>query len=388
MRSKVFSRILILVIFITSLVTINVFADSTADNYNNYAYPMSTYKKPVLQPFSIQTAGQEENVDPASGNLEIRQTDLSLKGRNGLDFNLTRSYSTSDAKLYEPYCIQSENYTLFIAGYYVSGTETKETYINGAWSKTSRSVYLGASTSGESFAELPVGYQGNNYWMYSQQAQKMADDLNSGVYDDPDINLSENAIVEVKKYSTKGDFVVRMDTKWYAMEGQRNQFLNSTITNMNDAHFNLGIGWSFDIPYIDKEYDKYFAKYLNKFEDTNLVNFDVPNINLNTKEIKNLKNNNFNYATTYSNILKIELDDKTIDSLDENTDILLRLSPALTYKEGKNIDIYIGKINKENPSKTLLMFYGDYVIDVEYKDKSNGRTFDLERLFVNINLNI
>lgn len=144
----------------------------------------------------------------------------------------------------------------------------------------------------------------------------------------------------------------------------------------------------FDVPYIDKEYDKYFVKYLNKFEDTNLVNFDVPNINLNTKEIKNLKNINYNHATTFSNTLKIELDDKTIDSLDENTDIILKLNHVLPYSLGVDKGIYIGKINKENPSKTLLMFYGDYVIDVEYKDRRNDKTFDLERLFVNVNLNM
>jgi hypothetical protein len=143
----------------------------------------------------------------------------------------------------------------------------------------------------------------------------------------------------------------------------------------------------FDVPYIDKEYDKYFVKYLNNFEETNLVNFDVPNINLNTKEIKNLKNINYNYATTFSNVLKIELDDKTIDSLDENTDIILKLNHVLPYSVGIKNGVYIGKINKENPSKTILMFYGDYILDVEYKDKSTGKTFDLERLFVNVKLN-
>ena len=161
------------------------------------------------------------------------------------------------------------------------------------------------------------------------------------------------------------------------------------FVNINDyGYIEYILKGYFDVPYIDKEYDKYFAKYINKFEETNLVNFNLPNINLNTKEIKNLKNNNFNYTTTFSNILKVELDDKSIDSLDENTDIILKLNHILPYSVGIDKGIYIGKINKENPSKTLLMLYGGYVIDVEYKDKRNGRTFDLERLFVNVDLNI
>jgi len=136
--------------------------------------------------------------------------------------------------------------------------------------------------------------------------------------------------------------------------------------------------------YVDTDYDNYFDKYIDKFDDTNLIKFDVPTINLSTKEIENLNNNNFNYTTTYSNFLNIKLDENTIDSIDKGNDILLRLVPTAAKLVGLDKGVYIGKINKENPSKSLFFLNGNYEINLEYKDKNTGKTFDLDGLYINI----
>jgi len=264
MKNKTILGIIVFIIFLFTAGSIQVYADSTTDNYNNYVYPMSTYKKPVIQPFSFGTSGQAENINPINGGLEITQTDLSLKGKNGLDFNLTRIYSTTDALLYEPNIINEPYYTFLVQGYYITGTEVKETYVNGVLTGTiTRQVPFCApvsgSTTGLPYAEMPQSFPEfvySTYWSTSQQAQKMADDFNAGIYDTSVISGTTTTVI---KYGEIDDFTVQMRYQLTTLGGtpgsaipiQENYLDSVSNLTATDKYFNLGTGWSLDLPYIE-----------------------------------------------------------------------------------------------------------------------------------------
>ncbi|NLD49360.1 MAG: S8 family serine peptidase, partial [Clostridiaceae bacterium] len=73
-----------------------------ADNFNDLEYTEALLKNGVSAPLNLSSVS-EENIDPATGNLEVKQTDLYLKGINGMDFALTRFYSLNEANLGKPY---------------------------------------------------------------------------------------------------------------------------------------------------------------------------------------------------------------------------------------------------------------------------------------------
>ncbi|WP_010244122.1 hypothetical protein [Acetivibrio cellulolyticus] len=81
-----------------------VFAKDAADKsliYNNSVYPEANYKS--FSETTGITSVKDEVIYPATGNMEIHKTDLTLKGRNGMDFALGRYYSLFGSNIYEPY---------------------------------------------------------------------------------------------------------------------------------------------------------------------------------------------------------------------------------------------------------------------------------------------
>jgi RHS repeat-associated protein len=90
-----FVSLLFTAVFLTS---VEVFADATSE-INNSAISQAQYKKYITTPYSVKDLG-ERTIDPITGDMEIKTTDLSLKGKNGLDFNLTRYYSLQQANMY------------------------------------------------------------------------------------------------------------------------------------------------------------------------------------------------------------------------------------------------------------------------------------------------
>lgn len=83
-------------------------------SFNDIYYSEAVYKKGINPPINIQNAN-EETISPATGNLEVTKTDISLKGINGLDFSLTRYYNLNESNLYDVY--MGESY----GTYYVDG---------------------------------------------------------------------------------------------------------------------------------------------------------------------------------------------------------------------------------------------------------------------------
>lgn len=75
-----------------------VFASTDSAAYKDWIYPKAAYKTGITPSFSMEDV-DKETINPATSELELKKTDLYLKGRNGLDFALTRYYSTSNAKM-------------------------------------------------------------------------------------------------------------------------------------------------------------------------------------------------------------------------------------------------------------------------------------------------
>ncbi|WP_256972525.1 polymorphic toxin-type HINT domain-containing protein [Saccharibacillus sp. O23] len=75
--------------------------------FNDTASPMSLYEIAANTPYSGATEG--ENVSDASGTLTRMETDLTLPGRNGLDFTLGRLYQSNTAYIWEPKITQTTN---------------------------------------------------------------------------------------------------------------------------------------------------------------------------------------------------------------------------------------------------------------------------------------
>ncbi|MCX8132306.1 MAG: hypothetical protein N3I35_19705, partial [Clostridia bacterium] len=237
-----------------------VFADSVTDNYNNYVYPISVYKQGSVESFSIRNSAQSEYIDPASGNLDISQTDLVLKGRNGLDLAITRNYSLYDANYCELQCyVSSSKYTVYSLGFGVNGTQTVYKYINGVLSSTTPSTFV---------SQAP-------YYSYSQPAQLLADRYNNGEFDTSYSYMSGNdTIMEVYKYS---DF--KAEIRYYFFpDGMPwiiydtpywDELKNDTV---NENYFNLGTGWSLDFPFIEERGDYEYLHYGSY--GTWLISFD------------------------------------------------------------------------------------------------------------------
>lgn len=79
-----------------------LFAATTAMSNLSYAQTdvseryIDQLVKATKNPF-VMNLTENESISPFQGNLSYSQTDLSLKGRNGLDFNLTRDYSSQES---------------------------------------------------------------------------------------------------------------------------------------------------------------------------------------------------------------------------------------------------------------------------------------------------
>ena len=63
-------------------------SDTVATAYNNEIFPKIKYNQFNAGNSVLET--EEVNINPLTGNATVRATDLTLKGRNGLDLNLTR----------------------------------------------------------------------------------------------------------------------------------------------------------------------------------------------------------------------------------------------------------------------------------------------------------
>lgn len=113
-------RLLLIVAFVISVFLVNaccVFAvDNT--NYSGYVLPHAMYKTQGMVPPIYGEKSGKENISTVTGSLTISETDLTLKGKNGLDLNLTRIYDLSQSALGEPYARSTLDTSINLTGTY------------------------------------------------------------------------------------------------------------------------------------------------------------------------------------------------------------------------------------------------------------------------------
>lgn len=90
------------VILLTSLIVFATPAGAvTAEEYlNNVVLRENLYNTEFNKAY-LNNSRSEEEVNPQSGQLTLRQTDLSLPGKNGLNLDITRIYTSGRASLYQ-----------------------------------------------------------------------------------------------------------------------------------------------------------------------------------------------------------------------------------------------------------------------------------------------
>jgi hypothetical protein len=223
--------------FVFSLVlSQNIFA--ATDNkafYSNYVYPKAAYKSGINSPFNSKDSGKED-ISAATGDLTISTTDLYLKGINGLDLNLTRYYSSTQANMYEPYAnsvLKTRPAYCTITVYYAVMTVWEYNMLDPDGSQYSV-VYGPYSTSDVASAVVSA---------------------NSGLYEIPNSS-------PITYLSVSGTVESDPSTEYYTEEYYEYTENVKPATSI-DNYSNLGTGWSFDLPYLEPR-DSFYYLHMGK----------------------------------------------------------------------------------------------------------------------------
>ena len=260
----------ILFVLFTVALSVNVFAMTAADRdlYNHQYYPQSVNNGGINQ--APQESKHDFYVSPATGNATVRVTDFVLPGKNGFNLEVSRVYNSFSANLYEPYVIEVPKYTS-TRFYMVTGKKDFE--------KTDRSNTMVDSGYGESVCINP------NYYDYSTGKQKYLNlaefeyTETSYTEDDLFMNRSDALALANTLNSTNPDISATAPTSnvGYYWANYKNFSVKTIYIDVytpeyetgllpdtsNERHGNIGAGWEFDFPYIEKRYGDGRFEYLH-----------------------------------------------------------------------------------------------------------------------------
>ena len=124
----------------------------------------AVYNVDLNAPFSKETSGVRESVSTETGGMLVRNTLLSIPGRNGMDLDLSLVYNNHSAKLYDEgtRCASvSNSYGTVIAFYDVFDS-------NGYWIKTGALQY----TSSDSTILGSTAIDGDSWGVYRIPAER------------------------------------------------------------------------------------------------------------------------------------------------------------------------------------------------------------------------
>lgn len=83
------------------------------------------YSKTSMNEAPYSVGGNNESISSLSGSLSLNQADMTLPGRNGLSFALTRQYDSNDSQFYEPE-FGANYYNQGVYKYYVQFNATRK----------------------------------------------------------------------------------------------------------------------------------------------------------------------------------------------------------------------------------------------------------------------
>jgi YD repeat-containing protein len=290
MKAKVLRVLLLMAIFIIpSQIGLNtVFAETINKTgiYNGFEYPDAHYKKGISPAFSVNK-NQEEIIDPSSGRLEIYNTDLVLKGKNGLDLKIARYYDSSSANLKET-LVYAESQTQTMSGFTAKGT---------------CSVIMYEINQPTDIIKIEYVYYDTNVFN-SEDNATLADIVNSYNNHEHDEEYDVGSTHYIKIYT---DFTVA--STYYTGDVYTYKTRASDSTS-NDKYFNLGAGWAFDFPYVEKRGDGEYLHYGNSgvwqikmtsdTTDSNLKGYLLKDIVINNDTSLTYSYNNSSWTSKYS----------------------------------------------------------------------------------------
>ncbi|MCG7410226.1 hypothetical protein MH117_22700, partial [Paenibacillus sp. ACRRX] len=257
-------------------------------------------------PYSVSTG--VEHVSTQDGSLNMKVTDISLPGRNGFSFNLTRSYNSNAAEYYE------KNFTqTWLLGFYFSPNLTVKVY--AAQPGTERKYQF----------EYPVSskdiYFSNKY--VAQAPRKFANGIN-GRHDQIHEIMEQEYGDKTKKIDT---YEVWADGNKYELDvypmdapleqsysisetlRQGTTYDSWTSSHVMDKRIPLGKGWTWDIPYMHMGGNsKYIAMpggsvYLVG-SDNQIVNYPWHDVSLSMDTSKVVNEVYSEYILKYKNGIK------------------------------------------------------------------------------------
>ena len=242
MRKTLYS-LLLLAMFAALNFTV-IYADDNDRSfiYNNYEYPKGINKKGIEPAFSMQNV-QEEKVDPATGNLEIRTTDLYLEGKNGLDLAITRYYNMQQSNMKEPEVVFTPM-EKSVVGYLVEGkiTTSKKNIVTEKTTKSDPVPYGGQTV-------YPAGYK--------SYAEELVEHFNSGEADSSYYMTDNNGdkFLVTISYS---EFEVKRYAGVTKNFGYGTKISQKTVF---EKYFDIGAGWALEFPFIEKRGDALYLHY-------------------------------------------------------------------------------------------------------------------------------
>ena len=245
-----------------SATEISIATPEDADDYVNLYYPQTIYNGGVNMSQSQNT--QEAYVDPATGSVNVKVTDVTLPGAGGFDLNITRMYSSSNANLFEAYLKETDN-LITVERYAIVGR--KKVYTQYTDNSIAHIPYYQVGLTPEFFTYLEnktavwmVQNSSKYEYAYSEELTKacLFDDHNEAVAAAAYLNDTYNEIDATFPYDNMAyqqidydEFIVMtVPTDTYDTE-YSDALLDDTA---NERYSKLGIGWEFTFPYIEIRY--------------------------------------------------------------------------------------------------------------------------------------
>ena len=290
---------------------------STIDMYNNYIFPKSVFEQ-------INQGGYNNSddisVNELTGNNFIKATDINLPGRNGLDLNLTRYYSVANANNYDATVskdasgsnIETKNYyavcgnpkvTIYYNEPLSDGSTQTTSIINGVYIAPGRTNYnkkpnytygmfVSADAYDEDFEKLKSGIE-PSYMFSNESTAKQCISYAENGYFNYTINFNTGGKSKIRKIeydaTDSGSFNV-INVGRYTVTSDTSTYSNDIDDSSFSKYFDIGTGWAFDFPYIEKRYDanaKEIYEYLHmgsngvwQIEDNSLVDYYLKDIQL------------------------------------------------------------------------------------------------------------
>ena len=236
-------------------------------NYSYNSYP-TDYDKFALDrvnmkassaPFSVSSVN--ENVNMINGALQLQSTDMTLPGRNGLSFALTRRYDSADSLYYDKDIYSGAVYTMkyypaLDARLYQKYSNMPEKFGSASSFYFTPSYYASFVQYGGSYTywyfptDYPEVYEFDNQVRKDLEATwsyRNPDDPNTGPFISNE-NITLNGTSFVARAYTTGHVVV---PPLYSSRFITNAYANKTKPLRNENYFPIGKGWKWDIPYVE-----------------------------------------------------------------------------------------------------------------------------------------